>query len=80
MPRPPETVRTEVITLRISPVELADLDSRAETSGMSRSSYLIAAALGTLEVDPADVLGQIETLSKRIKSLEEAVFERESSW
>jgi hypothetical protein len=57
--------------LRIAPAELAEIDARARKHDMSRSSYMIAASLGTLNISQADVDRRLGSLEARLSRLEE---------
>jgi hypothetical protein len=62
------TDRTVMTSFRIPAKQLAEITRRAERAGMSRSAYLIAAALGELNVP--GVAERVEALERRVEALE----------
>jgi hypothetical protein len=70
-----DQVRSEFVALRISPAELAEIDARAQARNMSRSSYMIEASCGTLDVDPVAVEAEqdrrLDELERRLARIEE---------
>ena len=55
-------------SFRVTHEQLAEITKRAEKAGLSRTSYLIAAALGTLETP--GLPDRVEALERRVQALE----------
>ena len=55
-------------SFRVTHEQLAEITRRAEQAGLSRSAYLIAAALGTLETP--GLPDRVEALERRMDAVE----------
>ena len=61
------------LALRIKPEALAEIDARAKTAGLSRTEYMVRAALGQI-TDPRDADSRLEQLEERVARIEAATF------
>lgn len=56
--------------LRISEEDLAEIKARAERAELSTTQYMIRAALGELDTEPATLQQQIDATNARLDRLE----------
>lgn len=67
--------KTAAFTVRTEPERLAELDRRARTYGLTRSSYIMQISLGELDSDPDETTRRLDDLTTRLERIEQAKFE-----
>jgi hypothetical protein len=61
---------TPMIGLRVKPDDLAKIDARARKAKLTRTAYMVRAALGPAGEDGPDVAERLNALEKRVAALE----------
>ena len=61
------------LALRINAGALAEIDARAKAAGLSRTEYMVRAALGQI-TNPLDADSRLEQLEERVERIEAATF------
>jgi hypothetical protein len=61
----PEGRRSVMVSLRMQPSQLAEIDRRAAKAGLSRTEYMVRAALGG---DPVDK--RLAAMERRLRAVE----------
>lgn len=64
---------TTLITLRIPPERLEQIDEDAKALNMSRTQYMISAALGRLPDQQTSLEGRVDQLERCTQRLERAL-------
>ena len=64
----------QLITLRVHPDQLAEIDSRAAKVRLSRTEYMVRCGLGEI-IDERTAENRLEQLEERVQRLEELGFD-----
>lgn len=64
-------LRTQNIGIRVTPAVFARISELAGARGMSKTDYIVAAALGELDVDPSDVETRLSRVERGLARLEQ---------
>jgi hypothetical protein len=59
---------------RVSVDELARIDARAKAAGLTRTAYIVAAALGELPDEKNQTAGRFDEIERRLDRLEQLAF------